>query len=167
MSAPSRQTARLTARPDFAILESTVFRRLLVPVDFSACSVQAARHACQLTRMVGGTIILLHVLDGRTTPGAARERLRRLGEEARHRPVICVVPLQGGEVAATILDVAQAERADLLILGTHGRDDLGSGVLGQVALRLVLTADLPVHLVPERLRTWGPHSRWLMPTPES
>lgn len=76
-------------------------------------------------------------------------------------PVICVVPLRDADVAAAILNVAHAERADLLILGIHGRGHLRSGVLGQVAQRLVLTADLPIQLVPERLRSQAPRSRWL------
>ncbi|WP_165795447.1 universal stress protein [Deinococcus koreensis] len=143
-----------------------MFRRLLVPVDFSACSLQAARHACAMTRMVGGSLILLHVLDGRVTAEQAGGQLALLGNEARHPPQLRVVPSVASDVALTILDVAHSERADLLILGTHGRNDLGSGVLGQVAHRLVLAADLPVHLVPERLRALAPHARWLVSTPE-
>lgn len=144
-----------------------MFRRLLVPVDFSACSLQAARYACGLTRTVGGSLILLHVLDGRVSAEQGDSQLRLLGNEARHRPLIRVVPAVAGDVALTILDVARTERADLLILGTHGRNDLGSGVLGQVAHRLVLAANLPVQLVPERLRAQRPHARWLMSAPET
>lgn len=144
----------------------TVFRRLLVPVDFSACSVQAVRHACVLTRVVGGTLILLHVLDGRAGAGEADTQLRALGDAARHPPLIRVVPVQQEDIAQTILSVGQDERADLLILGTHGRDDLGSGVLGQVAHRVILNADLPIQLVPERLRAGAPRSRWLVAAEE-
>ena len=156
---------RLAGVP-FAILDTTVLRRLLVPVDFSACSLQAVRHACVLTRVVGGTLILLHVLDGRAGASEAETQLRALGEAARHPPQIRVVPVQQEDIARTILSVAQAERAELLILGTHGRNDLASGVLGQVAHRLILSADLPIQLVPERLRAAAPHSRWLVAAQE-
>lgn len=138
-----------------------MFRRLLVPVDFSACSLQAARHACGLTRTVGGSLILLHVMDGRVDELAATAQLRMLGTGARHPPQIRAVPLNRADVALTILDVARHERADLLVLGTHGRDDLGSGVLGQVAHRVIVAAEVPVHLVPEKLRSAAPRSRWL------
>lgn len=138
-----------------------MFRRLLVPVDFEACSVQALRHACTLTRVLGGSLTVLHVLDGRVGEADAGDKLRALAAGARRPAAVRVYPEVGG-IAQTILQAARDEGADLLIVGTHGRSDLGAGVLGGVVHELVLRAHLPVQLVPEGLREAPARSRWLV-----
>jgi nucleotide-binding universal stress UspA family protein len=43
-----------------------------------------------------------------------------------------------------IVALAEAERADLVVIGTHGRGGLGRAVLGSVADRVVRLAPCPV-----------------------
>jgi len=50
-----------------------LFRRILVPVDFSSCSNEAFRVACELARVTGANVMLLHVID--TSALAAFNRL--------------------------------------------------------------------------------------------
>jgi nucleotide-binding universal stress UspA family protein len=49
-----------------------------------------------------------------------------------------------GAAHATIVDVAEREGVDLIVLGTHGRGGLGRFLLGSVAERVLRTARIPV-----------------------
>ena len=50
-----------------------LFRTVLVPVDFSPCSNEAFRLACELARLTGANVMVLHVID--TSALAALHRL--------------------------------------------------------------------------------------------
>jgi nucleotide-binding universal stress UspA family protein len=49
-----------------------------------------------------------------------------------------------GEAAAAILAVAQEEKADLIVMGTHGRRGLGRLLMGSVAEKVMRNASTPV-----------------------
>jgi len=53
--------------------EANLFKTILVPVDFSPCSDEAFRVACQVARLYGATLLVLHVID--TSALAAFNRL--------------------------------------------------------------------------------------------
>ena len=63
-----------------------------------------------------------------------------------------------GEISREILRLARAFRADLLVIGTHGRSGLERMFTGSVAGRLVQTSALPVMVVRGRPRA-GKKSR--------
>lgn len=52
-----------------------------------------------------------------------------------------------GELAATILDYVTDKKADLLVMGTHGRGAVKGALLGSVAARMLHQANIPVLLV--------------------
>jgi nucleotide-binding universal stress UspA family protein len=51
---------------------------------------------------------------------------------------------KGGAAAARIVDVAQATRCDLIVMGTNGRTGLGRALMGSVAEQVLRTAPCPV-----------------------
>ena len=53
-----------------------------------------------------------------------------------------------GRPSEVILDLAQREGADLIVMGTHGRTGLSHVLLGSVAERVVRQAECPVMTVP-------------------
>jgi nucleotide-binding universal stress UspA family protein len=61
-----------------------------------------------------------------------------------------------GDPAAEILRVAQAVKADLIVLGTHGRTGLGRLLMGSVAEQVVRRAPCPVVTVKAPLPQGGP-----------
>ncbi len=149
-----------------------MFRKILVPIDGSAASSRGLDLAIKLSRDQGATLSLLHVvddliaargLDDTTDTRAAhfrdlRDRLRIEGEktlakaEAKVRKSgvaseSAVRESLGGSVADAIVDQARKRRADLIVLGTHGRRGLARLVMGSDAETVLRTAPVPVLLV--------------------
>jgi len=52
-----------------------------------------------------------------------------------------------GNIAEEILRAAKAEKANMIVMGTHGHGLLGRALMGSVAQRVVAQCDLPVLLV--------------------
>lgn len=148
-----------------------MWKRILVPHDFSACAARAVDLACTLAEREPGAVLqLLHVsqlppnlpldaivapfgpnrpsttIDDLTTSGARASLedivgpLRSRGIEAR----AIAVATASRDIAAEILYVAERERADVIVIGTHGRSGLSHLLLGSVAEKVIRGATMPV-----------------------
>ena len=130
-----------------------MYRTVLVPVNSSVPSAQAARHALDLSRLLGCRVTMVHVLDDDASDDArlrARETLERLSAGARFPPRLRVAESRGRSIPDAIIEIAREESADLILIGTHGRDGLERLVLGSVAQAVAARAALPVLVIPER-----------------
>lgn len=130
---------------------------ILHPTDFSESAGQALHHALFLARQHEATLHVLHVVE--TPPmilyadidalvETARERVRKhleTGDTAGIRIETKVAYAE--KVRATILEQAQRVEADLLVLGTHGREGLAHLLIGSTAERVVREAECPVLVV--------------------
>jgi len=147
-------------------------RTILAPTDFSPTSNRAVDYAIELGRALGAEIVVMHAVEPITvTPdafGAAtiapvldeleragRRMLDRAAAKIAKRRMRCRTLLVTGPAATTIVDAAAKVRADLIVLGTHGRSGLSHLFLGSVAERVVRSAGRPVLTVPERSRRAG------------
>lgn len=137
-----------------------MFQRLLIPLDFSPTSLRALDIA--RAHFPGARRRLLHVTgpDRAHAPSAldllesgevvteeadqARDRLNRLVGEGED------VQVTSGLPAETILAAARTWGADLIVMGTQGKEGLTRLVLGSVADAVVRGADVPVMTVRER-----------------
>ena len=52
-----------------------------------------------------------------------------------------------GPVVKEIVDAANSEQVDLILMGTHGRDLVGRALMGSVAQRVIADSDIPALLV--------------------
>ena len=132
-------------------------RTILHPTDFSAGSNAAFRYACDLARDYDAALIVLHTLDlgapiafeGELLPSAADE-LRAQAEkqlDALSPPGPAVRlerVLREGPSSATIVDFAGEMKADVIVMGTHGRTGIGRLFLGSVAEEVLRKAPCPV-----------------------
>jgi nucleotide-binding universal stress UspA family protein len=133
-------------------------RHVLCPTDFSASADHALEVAIELAAKLDAKLTLLHVyslpvsgfggdfavLPVQDLDAAARRALDGVLERVhvRHANVDGVV--QQGSPASTILAVADACGADLIVMGTHGRRGVAHFLLGSVAERVVRTARVAV-----------------------
>ena len=136
-------------------------KNILVPTDFSECSDAAVRYGLELARAFNATLHLLHVVqDPYTQPWAAEAFPAAIGDlltewqkQSEKRLADSVPAEDRGRVKiscsiaspyAEILRYAQAEHADLIVMGTHGRHALAHMLLGSVAEKVVRRAPCPV-----------------------
>lgn len=144
-----------------------MYKRILVPVDGSATSARGLREALRLAKDQGARIRLLHVVDESMAIGYAesgldlepmieglvasgKRILKRSGDAAKKAGVRAESQLyesMAGSAATTILRDARKWRADLLVMGTHGRRGIRRVVLGSDAEHVVREATVPVLLV--------------------
>jgi nucleotide-binding universal stress UspA family protein len=139
------------------------FRRILHPSDFSPASRPAFRRALALARANRASLTIAHVYsvvvpmmgEGYATAQVyerwladvradAQRRLGRLVARARKSGVRAKGLLLEGIPHDRIVRAARSTRADLIVLGTHGRTGLGRVFLGSVAARVVTLAPCPV-----------------------
>ncbi len=136
--------------------------KILHPTDFSECADQAQQQAVRLAHAMGGEIVLLHVAvesplygeglmsmkEVRAVYAAARKWATATLEERaaaiREHGLATRVMLKAGVPHEEIVKTAAEERADLIVLGTHGRGGVERIFLGSVADRVIRTAPCPV-----------------------
>ena len=74
----------------------------------------------------------------------AQKQLARLVAKAKGARVRARGIVREGVVADQIVRAARAQRADLIVIGTHGRTGVARFFLGSVAARVAATAPCPV-----------------------
>ena len=146
--------------------------RILVPVDYSAHSLEVLSAAALIAERVGAELELIHVWESMpqfprqllvTTPDgqkrpivelvqatAEREMNEFLAEASLPSRVSVHHRVVGGDAARRILEALQSGSFDLIVIGTHGRSGLQKWAIGSVAERVVRLSPVPVVAVPER-----------------
>jgi len=177
----------LSVRTDSADLEDervlarpVRLERILVPVDFSDCSLDALEYAVVVAQQAKASLMLLHVLEPVSygldftlshmrTREHVREswtkRLKELTSSHQHSHVAMEFQLRGGLPADSILDSAQTLPCDLIVMGTHGRRGISHTISGSVAEAVLRKSHCPVIAV--RSPKFGPGHRRVAPTEQS
>jgi nucleotide-binding universal stress UspA family protein len=144
-----------------------MYKRILVPIDGSSTSAAGLKQALLLARDQHAKLKLLHVIDefrvfatpdGGLNAGAIISALKRGGREVLRRaarraaasgvkPEAAMVENLSGRVADIVVDQAKRWRADLIVMGTHGRRGVNRALLGSDAELVVRQAPAPVLLV--------------------
>jgi nucleotide-binding universal stress UspA family protein len=131
------------------------FKTLLVPTDFSDCSLVALDYALALAIQFHAKIVLLHIVEplailpvldeiGDRQVRAGRERLAALCRKRIGNRVPFEVLVRMGRAHSEIPDTAKALDADLIVIATHGNTGLREALLGSTAQRVVTQAHCPV-----------------------
>lgn len=147
----------------------TRIRRILFASDFSRPSAKALATALTLAKANGVPVTVLHVMTPyvpvvpeqyvsgelleRLNADArrwSRRRLTSVTDKAKKAGVRAVGLMVEGDPAREIVRAAKSQRADLIVVGTHGRAGLAKFFVGSVAGRVVATAPCPVVTVRSR-----------------
>jgi nucleotide-binding universal stress UspA family protein len=138
--------------------------RILVPTDFSEFSQPALLYGCAMAARFDAELHLLHVvpdpamlipelaqfsaesLQTQTNKllDSAREQLNAMpgGDWVPSKPVVREVRI--GPAFMEIVDYAEKQNIDLLVIGTHGRSGFMHLLMGSVAERVVRKSPCPV-----------------------
>jgi len=148
----------------------SAYRRILVAVDGSPAAARGLSEAIRLAKAQSAQLFILHVVSefyayasmegaglAADLPAMLREGGKRILEKAeaaarKHdiRPKILMRETLGGPAADPIVREAKRQRADLIVLGTHGRRGVRRLVMGSDAEQVVRAARVPVLLVRAR-----------------
>ena len=145
-----------------------MFQRILVPLDGSERAERALPVAARIAQTTGGSLLLLRVVgippEYRTylygayvaqTPvfvqeivDAERARAEEYLAVAAQSEFLMGIPtetrVEQGAVAATVLDTAQEQKTDLIIMCSHGDTGLKRWMLGSVAQKVARHSPVPV-----------------------
>lgn len=140
----------------------TTFRVILLATDFSPASSAALDLAFRMARL-GKTVLLVahaweepHLPDlsftharlyaayEQTVRAKAAAELDRIVERARAQGIDARPLLLSGFADEAIIASARQQKADLIVMGTHGRRGPGRFLLGSVAANVVASAPCPV-----------------------
>lgn len=131
-------------------------RKILYPTDFSTAGQTALEMATALARDRGATLVIMHVEEppmaygggelyyGLAEPG--REEIKQmLGDVVPTDPTVAYEHrLVIGSSASSIVEMAEREGAELIVMATHGRTGLFRVLMGSVAEEVVRKAKCPV-----------------------
>jgi nucleotide-binding universal stress UspA family protein len=140
------------------------FKRILCPVDFSDSSIRALAHAEALARWYEAQLTVLHVVPTFepiqvqaelgvpvqiVNPMPREEVVRQMRPFLERAGVSSEAQLiaEAGDPRTTIVDQALTTRADLIVIGTHGRRGFTRLLLGSVAETVLHEAPCPVMTV--------------------
>jgi nucleotide-binding universal stress UspA family protein len=136
-----------------------MFELILVPITDDVCSPHSVAHAQNLSRLLGSRLTLLHVIcKPGPTHTEAQALLERLALGSRFVPNLKLIEAGEISIAAQILEVARVENAELIVIGTHGREGAERLMLGSVAQAVAGSATIPVQIIPCHER---PNDRFL------
>jgi nucleotide-binding universal stress UspA family protein len=144
-----------------------MYQRILVPVDGSDTARRGLEEAIRLAKALGSQLRLVHIVDKSALTlnpeaGVAAAPLaddfsedgRIVLEDAKALAAAQGADVEAvlhdnfmGRVADLIVQEAKASRADLIVMGTHGRRGIRHAVLGSDAEAVVHAAPVPVLLV--------------------
>lgn len=125
---------------------------VIVPVDFSETSLNAAGYAARLlTGHHGVTMILFHLCHSAAAAETAETNLDTLREGlmAKHPVKMSVLVKQGDDFIDELEKEAQSKNADLIVMGITGRSALAQVFIGSNTLKMAERKVCPVLIVQE------------------
>lgn len=139
-----------------------MYDRILVPTDGSPSMHPVVDHALELAAVHDATVHGLYVIDTgsfatlpvETTWEGVTEMLSEEGKRALSEleewagDTRIETALRDGNPSAEIVDYAETEGCDTVVMGTHGRGGIDRLLLGSVAERVVRSSPIPVVTVP-------------------
>jgi len=145
-----------------------MYQRILVPVDGSPTSNAGLQEAIGLAKLTGGRIRVLHVVDdlpfvmaaegygaiGADVLGLLTDAGRQIVSQAQDRVQQAGVPVDAalfdsleGRLCDRVVEQIAEWKADIVVLGTHGRRGMRRLVLGSDAEQVLRASPVPVLLV--------------------
>ena len=144
-----------------------MFSKILVATDGSKTAHKAAKYAMELAKLSGATLVVLSVIDrspfvspsvsgfvSPSRPGVkdpehlmepiedymkevAQADMGEIAEMCRKNAIPCKTVVRSGHPVETIIKEAERSKADLIVIGSHGRSALKAALLGSVSFGVI------------------------------
>lgn len=139
-------------------------KRILVPTDFSEISAQAFPYAEDIARQFDAEIHLVHVLEKnppilliRSFDMTTESAIQKIEDDARNllnewksrfsNDIKVNAVLLRGNDFEEIVDYANNNQIDLIVIATHGRTGLLHTLIGSVAEKVIRYSKIPVLVI--------------------
>ncbi len=164
MATRSQREAAPQPGPSRAVAPPGGPQKLLLATDLSEASYSATEQAFELASRLGAALLIVSVIDpgslllpgGRFRARVDQVRERReqqaqtLVERGRRQGIEVSFLIWTGDPGDQIVEAAEAERVDMVLVGSHGRGAVGRLFLGSVSEHVVRNAPCPVLVVRPR-----------------
>ncbi|ELY44750.1 universal stress protein [Natronorubrum bangense] len=139
-----------------------MYQDLLLATDGSEGADQATEHAIELASQLDATLHILSVSEDGPHSSDKRDKMRADPEDESAQAVDeaeqavsrsgleSTTIVRHGVAQEEIVDVAETEPIDMIVMGTHGRTGLDHLIVGSVAEEVVRNAPVPVVTVRDR-----------------
>ncbi len=137
------------------------FKKILCPIDYSKCSINALRYATGMAQKDSAVLYLIHVVDNHVFDYGGlkfgveltldlemvtefeKRLVNSIPEEVRNHIKVETL-IKVGIPFEEILRVALNREVDLIVMGTHGRTGIANIVVGSVAGKVIRRSPCPV-----------------------
>lgn len=139
--------------------KNAAFKKILVPTDFSPSSKAALDYAAMIAEPFRAEIALIHVIESlaysvtdtlivvdheAALKATAEALIDNLYKECLERGLSVTKAVVNGTPYREIIRKADADRVDLIVMGTHGRTGVERLLLGSVTEKVVRLSSVPV-----------------------
>ncbi|MDM7940469.1 MAG: universal stress protein [Methanothrix sp.] len=142
-----------------------MYKRILIATDGSDKSKKAAEEGIELAKALGAQVLALNVVNEvviasavrqlgsdrkevetklKTAGGKAVDSIKAMGDKVGV-PVDTIVRI--GAPANMVIDTAAAEKADLIVMGSHGESGASKLLIGSVVQKVLYWSTIPVLVV--------------------
>jgi nucleotide-binding universal stress UspA family protein len=143
---------------------SKLYKRILLPLDGSALAEQALPYAMAQAERFEAELVLIRVVEPLPRVGGgmsqsafdraeeemkawAQSYLKDLAAGIKERSIPVQVVTMRGQASKAIVQFAEANQVDLIVISTRGQSGLSRWLMGSVADRVLRGAKAPVLLV--------------------
>lgn len=143
-----------------------MFQHIVVPLDGSSLAEQALPVAARIARASGGSILLLRIVTPPTDSiwqywdvsaglanvvegefQQAENYVQHIAHSEQLKGIVVTTQIASHEPAQRILDISQANEADLIVLCSHGYTGVKRWMMGSVARQVARHSSIPVLLL--------------------
>jgi nucleotide-binding universal stress UspA family protein len=137
-----------------------MYNNIVLAYDGSKYSNKALQEAIRITKISGGNLLILSIVDvtdefESQAPGLTekmteklKKQVQKASEKATAENIKVREEIRVGDAYETIVGVAGKKRCDLIIMGSHGKTGLKRLLMGSVTSRVIGHAPCKVLVIP-------------------
>jgi nucleotide-binding universal stress UspA family protein len=147
-------------------------KRIMLPYDFSANADKALSHAAFMTTLFKAELYIVHVINKtelvdiilpmlnikteKVIENLVNERMTEVCERIKKQFGVKAKPIiSSGNKTTELVNLAEENKIDLIVMGTQGKDSKSEYFLGSTAYRLITKSPVPVMTIKNKVDKKG------------
>lgn len=139
-------------------------KKIIVPIDFSPCSLNALAYAVNLSQVLKSEIVMTYIstehqyIDIEPFENLilnVNSKLHHLFVKYKKQNINLSYLIKDGKINDSILEIASSKEADLIVMGTHGANlnETFDLLYGTQTSNMVAKNNIPILVIPENFTT--------------